>query len=82
MKGKINMKDEENKKMNMLITMLMNPENTVIDNIDIELKMQSDLQRIAEEWKKKGWIKRYMIAPDEFISDSLKTQAEKMLDKI
>ena len=58
-------------KGNMLISYLFASDN-VITNVDADLEMQKDLQKLAEEWKSKGYIKRYVIAPDEVISESVK----------
>lgn len=58
-------------KGNMLISYLFASDN-VIHNVDVDLQMQKDLQKLAEDWKNKGYIKRYVIAPDEVISENLK----------
>lgn len=58
-------------KGNLLISYLFASENE-IRNIDAELEMQKDLQKLAERWKTKGYIKRYIIASDEIISDKIK----------
>ena len=58
-------------KGNMLISYIFESDN-VIQNIDVDLEMQRDLQKLAEEWKKKGYIRRYVIAPDDVISENLK----------
>ena len=47
-------------KGNMLISYIFESDN-VIQNIDADLEMQRDLQKLAEEWKKKGYIRRYVI---------------------
>lgn len=58
-------------KGNMLISYIFASDD-VIQNIDSDLAMQRDLQKLAEDWKKKGYINRYIIAPDEVISESVK----------
>ena len=58
-------------KGNMLISYLFASDN-VIHNVDVDLQMQKDLQKLAEDWKNKGYIKRYFIAPYEVISENLK----------
>ena len=74
------MKDEEMKKTHMVIAALMNPENTIIDNAKIEIMMQNELGELAQKWKEKGWIKRFMIAPDEFVLDAIKSCADKKME--
>ena len=51
-------------KGNMLISYIFESDN-VIQNVDADLEMQRDLQKLAEEWKKKGYIRRYVIAPGQ-----------------
>lgn len=58
-------------KGNMLISYIFESDN-VIQNVDADLEMQRDLQKLAEEWKKKGYIRRYVIAPDDVISENIK----------
>ena len=58
-------------KGNMLISYIFKSDN-VIQNVDADLEMQRDLQKLAEEWKKKGYIRRYVIAPDDVISENIK----------
>ena len=53
-------------KGNLLISFLFKSED-VISNIDAEQKMMKDLQRLAEEWKSKGYIRRYVIVDDDGI---------------
>lgn len=57
---------------NLLISFLFADGETVISNINHQYDMMNDLQKIAEEWKDKGYIKRYMIADDDVISEKLK----------
>jgi 1-aminocyclopropane-1-carboxylate deaminase/D-cysteine desulfhydrase-like pyridoxal-dependent ACC family enzyme len=58
-------------KGNMLISYIFESDD-VIQNVDADLEMQRDLQKLAEEWKKKGYIRRYVIAPDDVISENIK----------
>lgn len=58
-------------KGNMLISYLFASDN-VIHNVDVDLQMQRDLQKLAEDWENKGYIKRYVIAPDDVISEKIK----------
>ena len=58
-------------KGNMLVSYIFESDN-VIQNVDADLEMQRDLQKLAEEWKKKGYIRRYVIAPDDVISENIK----------
>ena len=58
-------------KGNMLISYLFASDN-VIKNADIDIEMQKDLRVLAEKWKEKGYIKRYVIAPDDVISEKIK----------
>ena len=60
-----------NNKGNMLISYLFKNVDE-IKNIDIEHKMRVDLIHLAEKWKEKGYIGRYVIADDECISDECK----------
>lgn len=57
-------------KGNLLITYLF-VENDVLCNSMSESTMKKELQELAEQWKKRGLIKRYMIADDELINDKL-----------
>lgn len=64
----------DNGKGNLLITYLFKSDVDCADllvNSMCEERMKQDLQKLAEEWKKKGFIKRYMIADDDGISDKL-----------
>lgn len=56
---------------NLLITCLFKNEDEIA-NIDVKQKMINDLQHLAEEWKSKGYIKRYVIADDECITERIK----------
>lgn len=58
-------------KGNLLLTYLF-ASGDVIDNMNIEKEMIADIQKLAEKWKSKGYIKRYVIADDECISDNVK----------
>lgn len=66
-------------KGNLLISYLFT-ENNACKNIDNEQIMQNELQELVESWKAKGYIKRYVIAPDDVIKDSLKDNAYKKLE--
>lgn len=55
-------------KGNLLISFLFKSED-VISNIDAEQKMMKDLQHLAEEWKSKGYIRRYVIVDDDEIDE-------------
>ncbi len=57
-----------NLKGNLLISFLFKSED-VISNIDVEQKMMKDLQHLAEEWKSKGYIRRYVIVDDDEIDE-------------
>ena len=58
-------------KGNLLITYLFEDKG-IKDNLANENTMKKELQTLAEQWKKRGLIKRYMIADDELISEKLK----------
>lgn len=62
----------DNKKGNMLITYLFPENNNVIDNINHEHTMKHELARLALSWKEKGLISRFMVAPDDCISNGVK----------
>lgn len=57
---------------NLLISFLFADGENVISNINHQYDMMKDLQKTAEEWKDKGYIKRYVIADDDVISEKLK----------
>lgn len=63
-------------KGNLLITYLFKENDDVIRNLDIENTMKNELQELAEQWKKRGLIKRYMIGDDELINEKLTRQTE------
>ena len=58
-------------KGNLLITYLFE-DNGIKDNLANENTMVYELQELTEQWKKRGLIKRYVIANDELISEKLK----------
>lgn len=62
-------------KGNLLISYLFNSDNEdcadLLGNCMCEERMKQDLQDLAEQWKQKGFIKRYIIADDECISDKM-----------
>ena len=66
-------------KGNLLVSYLFAEDNTC-KNIDNEQKMQNDLQQLVESWKEKGYIKRYVIVPDDVIRDDLKDNSYKKLE--
>lgn len=66
-------------KRSLLVSCLMNPEYNAIDIVDAEIEMQNDLAKLAETWKEKGLIRRYIVAPDEFVLDAIKTCADKKM---
>ena len=43
----------------------------IIRNLDLENVMKNELQQLAENWKKRGIIKRYMIGDDAIINEKL-----------
>ena len=57
--------EELKKTKGNLVASYLFAQEDVIKNINIELAMQQDLAKLAEEWKRLGWIKRYMIGPFE-----------------
>ena len=63
-------------KGNLLITYLFKENDDVIRNLDIENTMKNELRELAEQWKKRGLIKRYMIGDDELINEKLTRQTE------
>lgn len=67
------MTEKDNGKGNLLITYLFkeNDNDNVVCKIDIENTMKNELQQLAEQWKKRGFIKRYMIGDDELINEKL-----------
>ena len=62
------------KRGNLLITYLFNEDNDVVKNIDNEQIMRNDLSRLVNSWEEKGYINRFIIAPDEVIDEKLKNQ--------
>ena len=61
-------------KGNLLITYLFEVNEDGYDlfcNSAIENTMKKELQELAEQWKKRGLIKRYVIADDELINEKL-----------
>lgn len=62
-------------KGNMLLTYLFAENAQLKDcyciNCDSEKVMKAELQELAEQWKKRGLIKKYVIADDELIHDKL-----------
>ena len=57
-------------KGNLLITYLFE-DNGIKASLENEKTMIYELQELAEQWKKRGLIKRYVIADDEFINEKL-----------
>lgn len=57
-------------KGNLLLSYLFNTDD-VISNLDSEATMKKELQKLAEQWKRRGLIKRYMIGDDELINEKL-----------
>lgn len=64
------MTEKDNEKGNLLITYLFNDDD-VIRNLNNENTMKNELQQLAEQWKKRGFIKRYMIGDNELINEKL-----------
>ena len=64
-------------KGNMLLTYLFAENAQLKDcyciNCDSEKVMKAELQELAEQWKKRGLIRKYVIADDELINDKLTT---------
>lgn len=61
-------------KGNLLISYLFEGKEDCYDilcNSMSENTMKKELQELAENWKKRGLIKRYMIADDELINEKL-----------
>lgn len=59
-------------KGNLLITYLRAENRDISDillNSKNETRMKHDLQMIAEKWKEQGFIRRYVIADNELISE-------------
>ena len=65
------MTEKDNGKGNLLITYLFTDDDNAIRNLDLENVMKNELQQLAENWKKRGIIKRYMIGDDELIHKKL-----------
>lgn len=65
------MTEKDNGKGNLLITYLFTDDDNAIRNLDLENVMKNELQQLAENWKKRGIIKRYMIGDDEIINEKL-----------
>lgn len=68
------MTEHDSGKGNLLITYLFEHSADCADllgNNMCEERMKQDLQKLAEEWKRRGFIKRYMIADDSLISNKL-----------
>lgn len=65
------MTEKDNGKGNLLITYLFTEDDNAIRNLDLENVMKNELQQLAENWKKRGIIKRYMIGDDEIINEKL-----------
>ena len=61
-------------KGNLLISYLFEGNEDCYDilcNSMSESTMKKELQELAENWKKRGLIKRYMIVDDELINEKL-----------
>lgn len=62
-------------KGNLLLTYLFaenaHLENFYCINCDSEKVMKAELQELAEKWKKRRLIRRYVITDDELINDKL-----------
>lgn len=65
------MTEKDNGKGNLLITYLFTEDDNAIRNLDLENVMKNELQQLAENWKKRGIIKRYMIGDDAIINEKL-----------
>lgn len=65
------MTEKDNGKGNLLITYLFTEDDNAIRNLVLENVMKNELQQLAENWKKRGIIKRYMIGDDEIINEKL-----------
>lgn len=64
------MTEKDYGKGNLLLCYLFNTDD-VISNLDSEDTMKKELQELAEQWKRRGLIKRYMIGDDELINKKL-----------
>ena len=68
------MTEKDTSKGNLLITYLFEENEDGYDlfcNSASENTMKKELQELAEQWKKRGLIKRYVIADDELINKKL-----------
>lgn len=64
------MTEKDYGKGNLLLSYLFNTDD-VISNLDSEDTMKKELQELAEQWKRRGLIKRYMIGDDELINKKM-----------
>lgn len=64
------MTEQNYEKGNLLLSYLFNTDDA-ISNLDSEATMKKELQELAENWKKRGLIKKYMIGDDELINEKL-----------
>lgn len=63
-------------KGNLLVSYLFKSTDE-IKNMDIKQDMITDLQHLAAKWKAQGYIRRYIIADDDCISDKYKNRGLK-----
>lgn len=59
-------------KGNLLFTYLFEDNEDIVSNLEKENTMIKELQELAEQWKKRGLIRRYTIADDELINEKLR----------
>lgn len=61
------------KKTNLLIACLFQEDTDLITDLEHEEIMKKDLAKLLACWKECGYIRRFILADDECISDKLKT---------
>ena len=59
-------------KGNILISYTFPKDMVVVQNIDNERVMKSELTELVKSWKERGFVEHFIIGDDEVISDKLK----------
>ena len=68
-----------NNKGNILLSYLFNSDNP-IENIKIDYEIQKGISNLINTFKENGFIKRWLVAPDDVINENLSQIGEYLLD--
>ena len=68
-----------NNKGNILLSYLFNSDNP-IENIKIDYEIQKGISNLINTFKENGFIKRWLVAPDDVINKNLSQVGEYLLD--